>query len=84
MGKKILAGDFQGGHTSGPPKVIRGTTSGINGGGTMKYRMTGGKHDKKEIIGSEHSPMPHGYTGRVLYTTKNKRIGRQEGTGPQS
>ena len=78
---KRLGGDHQGGYGSG---ITGGkqSASGPNGGGVMKYHWTGPAG--KQTFGGQRPPMPDGYKGRVLYTSRNRRIGRQEGTGPQS
>lgn len=84
MAKKILAGDFQGGHGRGTSPGR--THTGYRGQGTLKYKTTGSAHTSKDLIAGsgERLPMPNPRHGRVLYSSKNKRIGRQEGTGPQS
>ena len=80
MGK--LAGKWQGGHDKGSSPAPK--QEGYGGRGTMPFANLTRVKNRKDIIGGGLEPMPHGYTGRVLNSSKNKRIGRQEGTGPQS
>lgn len=79
MGKKILAGDFQGGHDKGSSPGR--THTGYRGQGTLKFATTGPMKNVKQ--GGERPPMPNPRYGRVLYGGKS-RTGRKEGTGPQS
>jgi hypothetical protein len=81
-----LSGNFKGGYgkTTGA-KNVKGYDSGTNGRGTMPYKSTLAKTATKDMVGvGENAPMPHGENGRVLYSSANKRIGRQEGTGKAS
>ena len=85
MGK--LAGKFQGGYGGAKGATnVKGYKSGTGGNGTMPFKTTGRAKTSKDIIAGagERMPMPQGVRGRVLYSSKNKRIGRQEGTGPES
>lgn len=77
---KRLGGDHQGGYGSGITGGKK-SASGVQGGGTIAYKQI---NPKKDIIGGERQPMPNETRGRVLYSSKNKRIGRQEGTGSES
>ena len=56
--------------------------AGEKGKGTMPFKWAG--PTKKDTYGGQRPPMPNPTKGRVLYSSKNKRIGRQEGTGPES
>ena len=83
MGK--LAGKFQGGYGKSA-KNVKGYDSGYNGRGTMKFTETmDGSYNRVNKIGvGERQPMPNGRQGRVLISSANKRIGRQESTGKES
>ena len=81
MGK--LAGKFPGGWGGAKGATnVKGYDTGSGGRGTMKFGWTGPMANVKE--GGQRPPMPNGRRGRVLYSSANKRIGRQEGTGPES
>ena len=85
MGK--LAGKFPGGWGGAKGATnVKGYDTGTGGRGTMPFAKTGGAHTTKDIIAGsgQRPPMPNGRRGRVLYSSQNKRIGRQEGTGPES
>lgn len=84
MGK--LAGKFQGGWGAKGATNVKGYDTGSNGRGTMPFTTTTHPTNQKDIIAGvgQRPPMPNGRRGRVLYSSANKRIGRQEGTGPES
>ncbi len=85
MGK--LAGKFPGGYGGAKGATnVKGYKSGSGGNGTMPFATTTHPTNQKDIIPNtgQRPPMPNARRGRVLYSSANKRIGRQEGTGPES
>lgn len=81
---KVLAGKSQGGYGSGKSQPAKQNT-GANGQGTMPFATKVTRGNAKDIMAdTQRAPMPDGHRGRVLYSSANKRIGRQEGTGPAS
>jgi len=82
-----LAGKFQGGYGgSKGASNNKGYDSGSGGRGTMAFTTTTAITAEKDIIPDtgQRQPMPNGRRGRVLISSTNKRIGRQESTGPES
>ena len=57
---------------------------GYKGGGTMKFKTRITVKNTKDTYGGPRQPMENPTMGRVLVTSANKRIGRQEGSGPES
>jgi hypothetical protein len=70
-----LAGKFKGGYGGNLSAKGKSFSNGSKGKGTMKYKMTGGKHDTKDTYGGAH-PIVGGVHGRVI-TKGNGRNGMQ-------